>query len=73
MSRHERGSKRGTVPTGPGLAARFLAFAALQDHSIKELPTDRIWPIVTRYRHGSGHLRMSFFRGVSSDGARLII
>lgn len=49
MSRPKQGTKTWKVPTGPGLAGRFLAFAALQDHSIKELPTDRIRTLAGRY------------------------
>ncbi len=37
------------VPTEPGLAARFLAFESLQDSSVKNLPTDRIWILAEKY------------------------
>jgi 16S rRNA (cytosine967-C5)-methyltransferase len=42
-------SKKSTIARTPGLSARFLAVEALQDRSIKSLPTDRIWQLAEKY------------------------
>jgi 16S rRNA (cytosine967-C5)-methyltransferase len=41
---------KGNAPTEAGLAARFLAFESLQDSTVKNLPTDRIWVLAEQYQ-----------------------